>query len=117
MELRKHEDFANEKCLVQTFIESRGHHVLFLPKFHCELKYKFSNIKINSHKNHFSPIERAWGQAKRHTRAMCNYNIVTLRKTVPEGLDLVSVDLIRKFFRKAREYQHAYRSGAEGKKS
>ena len=47
-----------------------------LPKYHCEL----------------NPVERCWAQAKRHTRAYCNYNITGLRRNIPEGLDKVSVD-------------------------
>lgn len=31
------EDFANEKPMIQHYIESRGHVCMFLPKFHCEL--------------------------------------------------------------------------------
>ena len=37
-ELSTHEDFADEKSLLEHVIESRGHHVLFLPKYHCEMK-------------------------------------------------------------------------------
>jgi hypothetical protein len=31
------DDFANEKPLLQHYLEGRGHVCLFLPKFHCEL--------------------------------------------------------------------------------
>ena len=60
-------------------IHARGHHCLFFPKFHCEL----------------NPIARVWGQAKRYTRAYCNYSIVGLRKAMVPALDSVDVDLIR----------------------
>ncbi|CAL1705208.1 unnamed protein product [Somion occarium] len=42
------DDFVSEKPLIQTYIESRSHMCLFLPKFHCE----------------FNPIELLWGYAK-----------------------------------------------------
>ena len=42
------EDFANEKPLLQHYLEGRGHVCMFLPKFHCEL----------------NPIEMVWGYAK-----------------------------------------------------
>jgi hypothetical protein len=42
------DDFANEKPLLQHYLEGRGHVCLFLPKFHCEL----------------NPIEMLWGYAK-----------------------------------------------------
>lgn len=41
-------DFAEEKPMIQTYLESRGHICLFLPKFHCEL----------------NAIEMYWGFAK-----------------------------------------------------
>lgn len=42
------EDFANEKPLLQHYLEGRGHVCMFLPKFHCEL----------------NPVEMVWGYAK-----------------------------------------------------
>ena len=35
--LANHEDFRNEKTLVEHYLLSRGHRVFFIPKFHCEL--------------------------------------------------------------------------------
>ena len=32
-------DFATQKPLIQEIIESRGHKVIFYPKFHCELNF------------------------------------------------------------------------------
>ena len=56
-----------------------------------------------------------WGDAKRVTRAKCNYTIGALRRVIQEALDQVSLDSIRKFFRKVRDYQHAYSEGKSGK--
>jgi hypothetical protein len=42
------EDFANEKPMLQHYIEGRGHICMFLPKFHCKL----------------NPIEMVWGFMK-----------------------------------------------------
>ena len=42
------EDFAQEKSMLQHYIEGRGHICMFLPKFHCEL----------------NPIEMVWGFMK-----------------------------------------------------
>ena len=81
--------------MIQHYIRSTGHNCMFFPKFHCE----------------HNPIERVWGQAKSFTRAFCKYSIVGLRKTIAPALDTVTVDLIRKYFRKARNYIHAYREG------
>lgn len=93
--LANHEDFKSEKPKVITFLESLGHQAFFLPKFHPEM----------------NPIERVWGQAKRYTKAYCNYSFPSLRKTIPVGLDYVTVDNIVKFHRKARDYMFAYFEG------
>ena len=85
--LEKHSDFANEKSMIEKLLESRGHTCLFLPKFHCEL----------------NPIERVWCHAKRITREKCQYNIVALRKNIDVAFETVTVDMIRKYFRKCRE--------------
>ena len=67
---------------------------MFIPKFHCEL----------------NPIEHCWSQAKRYTRAYCNYNINGLKKNINPGLDS-SVDNIHNYFRRARNYMFGYLLG------
>ena len=84
--------------MVEDFIKNRGHHCLFLPKFQCELNAN----------------ERVWREAKRCNRAYCNYAIAGLRKSLPDALDVVSLDLIRKFYRWIREYERAYMDGNNG---
>ena len=93
--LANHTDFSNEKTVVEHFLLDRGHLVRFIPKFHCEL----------------NPIERVWGKAKCYTRAYTNFTLVGLRRIIPIALDSVAVDTIRKYFRKARDYEMAYREG------
>ena len=93
--LSNHDDFANEKTQVEHYVISRGFQCHFLSKFHCEL----------------NPIERVWGQSKRYSRAHTNFTFAKLRETINPALDSVSVDLIRKFFRKVREYERAYLEG------
>ena len=80
---------------VEHYIISRGHNILFFPKFYCE----------------FNPIERVWGKAKQYTRTHCNNSNTGLRKTTVPALESVNLDLIRKYFRKARGYIRAYRDG------
>ena len=94
-----HDDFVNEKTIVEHFITDKSHTCLFLPKFHCEL----------------NPIERVWGQAKVYSRAHTNFTLVGLRAIInPSALNSVSTDLMRKFFRRVLEYERAY---LEGKKA
>ena len=98
--LSNHDDFRNEKTILERFLINRGHKVIMIPKFHCEL----------------NPIERVWGQAKRYSRAYTNFTLPGLRRILPQALDSVSVTSIRKYFRKARDYEKAYREGhAAGK--
>ena len=98
--LANHDDFRTEKTVVEHYLEGRGHTVLFIPKFHCEL----------------NPIERVWGQAKVYTRTHTNFTLQRLRQIIRPGLDSVGADLIRKYFRKALEYERAYLEGKQAGK-
>ena len=91
--LESHHDFKYEKTRVEHLLTKHGHRVFFIPKYHCEL----------------NPIERVWGHSKKYTRAHCNYSFRQLEDAIEPALDTVSVDLIRKFFRKARDFMKAYR--------
>ena len=76
--LSNHDDFREGKSLVEHFLANRGHTVMFIPKFHCEL----------------NPIERVWGQEKVYTRTYTNFTIQRLRRIINPALDSVSPDLI-----------------------
>ena len=93
--LRNHDYFRNEKPRIVRYLEQKGHKPIFLPKFHPEL----------------NPIERVWAQSKVYTKAHCKYTFPFLRNTIPAGLDSVSVENIRKYNRKARDYMFAYFEG------
>ena len=97
-EISGYPDFKNEKTKIEHFLNGNGYGCFFLPIFHCEL----------------NPIEKCWGQAKCYTRAHCNYTIAGLRKNVPQGLDCVTADNIRNYFRKSRHYMFAYLQGVSG---
>ena len=94
-ELSKHPDFINEKNEIEYFLHEHGHACLFIPKFYCEV----------------NPIERCWAQAKRYTRAYCNYNIVGLRRNVMPALDSVAPENIQNYFRNAKNYMFGYLLG------
>lgn len=93
-----HDNFQNEKTLMEQLIIERGHKRSFLPKFHCEL----------------NPVKRVWGQVKVYLRFLHQLLLPGLRSIVNPTLDLVSTDLIRKYFRRVLEYERAY---LEGKKA
>ena len=99
--LSNHQDFKEEKTQVEHTVARWNMKCLFIPKFHCEL----------------NPIERVWGQSKVYARAHTNFTLVKLRKLLDPALDSVSVDLIRKYFRKARDYEQAYREGHKAGKA
>lgn len=58
-----------------------------------------------------NPIERVWAQAKRNTKAYCRYTLPSLSQTIPKGLDSVTLDNIKNFHRKSRDYMFAYYEG------
>ena len=91
-----HDDFKNEKSALHQKLESRGHTVIFLPKFHCEL----------------NGIERVWGHAKRYTRAYCDYRLESLRSTVPTALDSISKETIQAYIQRSRNYMFSYLKGS-----
>ena len=95
--LANHEDFFNEKTHVEHEV-NRSLQCFFLPKFHCEL----------------NPIERVWEQSKRYWHTYTNSTLTKLREILDPALDSVTVELMRKYFRKVREYEKAY---LEGKKA
>ena len=66
-----------------------------IPKFHCEL----------------NPIERVWAYSKKYTRAHFDYSFNSLEVTINPALKSVTLDLIRKYCRKMRDYMAAYREG------
>ena len=92
-------DFKQQTTILEDYINRRGHICIFYPKFHCEL----------------SPMERAWYQAKKHTRAYADETITRLRKFVPEGLNSVKLEQIKKFCRTCRDYERVYREGGAGR--
>ena len=89
--LKEMHDFKYEKTKVEATISAQGHRCVFIPKYHCEL----------------NPIERVWGHAKQYTRRHYDYTFAGLEKTIDPALD-VPVDLIRKYFRRVREYARGY---------
>ena len=54
--------------------------------------------------------------AKQYTRAHCDYSFQGLEKKLEVALDSVDVELIRKYYRKVREYHRAYRNSIKVEK-
>ena len=90
--LKEQPDFTGQKEWLTEVIESRGHQILYLPKFHCEL----------------NPIERVWAHVKHDLRKKCEYSLKSLRAQLPVTLENVSVDAVRRYFRRTDRYVSAY---------
>ena len=54
-------------------------------------------------------------QIEETTRAYADGTITKLRKIVPEGLNSVTLEQIKKFFQTCRDYERAYKEGGTGK--
>ena len=80
--LQEMRDFKFQKTRVEELILKRGHRVMFIPKFHCEI----------------NPIERVWCHAKRYTWAHCDYSFAGLEKIIDIAPDSVTVEMMRKFY-------------------
>lgn len=85
-------DFKSEKSLLELEITKRGHEVIFYAKFHCELNYS----------------ECFQAAVKRYTRENCSYSFSELEETIWEGLESVSLKIIRRFANRSRRWVQAY---------
>ena len=68
-------DFSCGKIWLEEVLEIRGHKMLFLPKFHCELNW----------------IEMVWANVKQELRRSCDYSITLLKLRFPVVLSSVQL--------------------------
>ena len=92
-------DFATEMSALQKLVQGRGHMILFLPKFHCEL----------------NPIECAWGDSKAKCRKECDCSWASLKVRVPTTLDEIPIARIRRWFRLTDRFKDSYEKGLTGR--
>jgi hypothetical protein len=92
-------DFKEEKCLLeQALAEQDGSgRCIWLPKYHAPC----------------NAIEYVWGNAKKRNRKVCDYTMATLRTSAFRTTMTTERETVRKYFRKARAYQHALGAGAD----
>jgi hypothetical protein len=95
-------DFMEVQSLLETHCLARGVHVLFLPKFHCEL----------------NPIEQCWGRAKSVYRTYPpSSREDDLIKNTLQSLDSIPLPMIRRFATRSRRFMNAYEHGLNGKQA
>ena len=78
--LEEQSDFKAQLAWLAQIIAERGHHILFYPKYHCELNW----------------IERYWGYCKRYTRERADGTMPTLEANVNAAAKSVPPDLFLK---------------------
>ena len=90
-------DFLAQKPAIQEILETRGHIVVWCPKFHPEFNF----------------IERYWGMVKFRMRGKCDYTFATLQAQLPAALAAPTIGNIRRFARKSADYMYAYQNGCK----
>ena len=84
--------------MTATVVEGRGHHQLFLPKFHCELNF----------------IEMILGYTKAVLQKKCKYSFEDLKLSLPLELNSISVAFVRRASRHCYRFLSGYRRGFHG---
>ncbi|THU76463.1 hypothetical protein K435DRAFT_704834 [Dendrothele bispora CBS 962.96] len=97
--LDQQDDFKNQVSMLETFITERGHKIIFLPKFHCEL----------------NPIEMYWGWAKYRYREEDKPKFEDAKGAAVKWLDACPLLTIRRFINRSFRFMSAYRKGLTGK--
>ncbi len=91
-------DFLEQREWIREVIESRGHYVIYYPKYHCELNF----------------IERIWGYIKARIRKECDYTFAGLKERLPLVIKSISITFVRKVVRSVFRFMHGYTKGLEG---
>jgi hypothetical protein len=90
------DDIADAELLLETNCRSHGIHVIFLPKFHCELNF----------------IEQCWGQAKSVYRTYPpSSHKEDLKANTLQVLASIPLLMMRKFVTRSRHFMDAYDRG------
>jgi hypothetical protein len=96
-------DFKAQATIVEELVATYGrwkHRVVMVPKFHCEL----------------NPPELKFAIAKGRARKRCTGKMQTFKRVFKEELENVSVQEMRRCFRKCREWAAAYRALGDSEK-
>ena len=97
MVLRHHIDFKHKKTALEYFLQEKGEHAFYLPKFHCEL----------------NPIERVWGEAKRSHVDIATTVLLAWSKRLFQLWSLFNLIPLENISENI-EYMQAYQDGKTG---
>jgi hypothetical protein len=90
-------NFLAQKLAIQEILESRGHIVVWCPKFHPDFNF----------------IERYWGIVKFIMRGIFDYTFATQQELLPAALETPTTANIRRFARKSSDYMYTYQNGCK----
>ena len=93
--LSQQPDFHAQKGQLEEEIKAADHHVIFYPKFHCELNF----------------IERYWCACKGYTREHYEYTLDGLGEILPQYLNSVSSAAISRCYNHGVRVMEAYTEG------
>ena len=97
--LSQEPDFLAQKEWLTEVVETRGHEIIFYPKFHCELNY----------------IENIWAFVKSYLRRTCTYSFPDLIEKNPDVLEnKMGIAFVRRIERHCLRFMSGYRQGLEG---
>jgi transposase len=95
-------DFSEAESLLEINSRARDFHVIFLPKFHCELNF----------------IEQCWGRAKSVYRTYPpSSKEDDLEANTIQSLASIPLPMMRKFATRSRRFLDAYERGSNGKQA
>ena len=120
--LSQFDEFRYELTAVASYLaKDMGFHCIYLPKVHISIKgiithkrYYFAFLFTHKYHPELNPIEMCWAKAKKYAREHCDYSFEGLKAIIPTALSTVSVETIRKLFRKCHDYHQAYVEGKTG---
>jgi hypothetical protein len=93
LRLAEHHDFKQQEEWLATVVHARGHEILYLPKFHCELNY----------------IESVWAYLKSYLRRNCTFSFKNLQTDLPRVLLSIPIACFKRFERHCLRFMSGYR--------
>jgi len=111
--LSQQDDFKNQLSMLETFINSRGHECIFLPKFHCELNPIEMVCVYLSFSNCLTSL-KYWGWCKYRYREEDKKTFQEAKDAVRKYLEACPTEVICRFINRSWRFMSAYCLGLTG---